>query len=236
MESGAGAGPCPTCCRPPRARPPWRLRERSTSSSGPALRRREPRVAGSGCGPTSHRHRRPHGRGGLPRGARRRPSPSGPPPPRPPGAERGDDRRPGDGGRGAGGARTRRWGGRRRHLPGAGQARLLHLGLRARGGGRLEAQRLVLAGDRSWKVLDLFALQALLAHRTGSWFDRMRVELVRTRENPEMANALFDGYLCAAEYMLYGQTPYDRGHRRGARPSGDRRAGWRARRPHWRPR
>ena len=73
----------------------------------------------------------------------------------------------------------------------------------------LEAQRLVLAGDRSWKVLDLFALQALLAHRTGSWFDRMRVELVRTRENPEMANALFDGYLCAAEYMLYGQTPYD---------------------------
>ena len=24
-----------------------------------------------------------------------------------------------------------------------------------------------------------------------------------------MANALFDGYLCAAEYMLYGQTPYD---------------------------
>ncbi len=37
-----------------------------------------------------------------------------------------------------------------------------------------EAQRLVLAGDRSWKVLDLVALQALLAHRTGSWFDRMR--------------------------------------------------------------
>jgi DNA-binding SARP family transcriptional activator/tetratricopeptide (TPR) repeat protein len=72
----------------------------------------------------------------------------------------------------------------------------------------LEAQRLVLAGERSWRVLDLFSLQGLLAHRTGSWFDRMRLELVRSREDPEMANALFDGYLCAAEYMLYGPMPY----------------------------
>ena len=37
-----------------------------------------------------------------------------------------------------------------------------------------EAQRLVLAGERNWKVLDLVALQGLLAHRSGSWFDRMR--------------------------------------------------------------
>jgi hypothetical protein len=57
-------------------------------------------------------------------------------------------------------------------------------------------------------VLDLVTLQGLLAHRTGSWFDRMRLELRRTRENPDVANAIFDGYLCAAEYMLYGQTPY----------------------------
>ena len=71
-----------------------------------------------------------------------------------------------------------------------------------------EAQRLVLAGERNWKVLDLVALQGLLAHRSGSWFDRMRLELRRTRENPEIANAIFDGYLCPAEYMLYGPTPY----------------------------
>ena len=71
-----------------------------------------------------------------------------------------------------------------------------------------EAQRLVLAGERNWKVLDLVALQGLLAHRTGSWFDRMRFELRRTRENPEIANAIFDGYLCPAEYMLYGPMPY----------------------------
>ena len=71
-----------------------------------------------------------------------------------------------------------------------------------------EAQGLVLAGERNWKVLDLVALQGMLAHRSGSWFDRMRLELRRTRENPEIANAIFDGYLCPAEYMLYGQTPY----------------------------
>ena len=71
-----------------------------------------------------------------------------------------------------------------------------------------EAQRLVLAGERNWKVLDLVALQGLLAHRSGNWFDRMRLELRRTRENPEIANAIFDGYLCPAEYMLYGPMPY----------------------------
>ncbi len=71
-----------------------------------------------------------------------------------------------------------------------------------------EAQGLVLAGERSWQVLDLVALQGMLAHRSGSWFDRMRLELRRTRETPEIANAIFDGYLCPAEYMLYGQASY----------------------------
>ncbi|MFL5911734.1 MAG: hypothetical protein ACJ768_14315 [Gaiellaceae bacterium] len=71
-----------------------------------------------------------------------------------------------------------------------------------------EAQKLLLAGEHNWQVLDLVTLQGLLAHRSGSWFDRMRLELRRTRENPEIANAVFDGYLCAAEYMLYGPAPY----------------------------
>jgi DNA-binding SARP family transcriptional activator/tetratricopeptide (TPR) repeat protein len=71
-----------------------------------------------------------------------------------------------------------------------------------------EAQGLVLAGERNWMVLDLVALQGLLAHHSGNWFDRMRFELRRTSENPEVANAIFDGYLCPAEYMLYGPMPY----------------------------
>jgi DNA-binding SARP family transcriptional activator/tetratricopeptide (TPR) repeat protein len=71
-----------------------------------------------------------------------------------------------------------------------------------------EAQRLVLAGERNWQVLDLVALQAMLAHRSGSWFDRMRIEIRQTRDSPEIAHAIFDGYLCPAEYLLYGPTPY----------------------------
>jgi len=70
------------------------------------------------------------------------------------------------------------------------------------------AQRLVLTTEPDWKVLDLVALQGLLAHRTGQWFGQMRRELHRTRDNPEIANTVYDGYLCAAEFMLYGPTPY----------------------------
>ncbi|MDH4075357.1 MAG: hypothetical protein OEW29_05415 [Acidimicrobiia bacterium] len=70
------------------------------------------------------------------------------------------------------------------------------------------ARNLVLAGQRSWKVLDLISLQGMLAHLSGNWFDQMRLELRRTRDNPEVANAIFDGYLCPAEYLLYGATPY----------------------------
>jgi DNA-binding SARP family transcriptional activator/tetratricopeptide (TPR) repeat protein len=70
------------------------------------------------------------------------------------------------------------------------------------------AQRLVLTTEPDWKVLDLVALQGLLAHRTGRWFGQMRRELYRTRDNPEIANTVYDGYLCAAEFMLYGPTPY----------------------------
>ena len=54
------------------------------------------------------------------------------------------------------------------------------------------------------------SLQGLLAHQRGDWFDRMRTELrTRQREAPEVANAVFDGYLCTAEFLLYGPTPYD---------------------------
>jgi DNA-binding SARP family transcriptional activator/tetratricopeptide (TPR) repeat protein len=70
------------------------------------------------------------------------------------------------------------------------------------------AQRLVLAGASSWKVLDLVTLQGMLAHRTGGWFHRIAAELERTRESPEVAHTIFDGYLCSAEYLLYGPTPY----------------------------
>ena len=71
-----------------------------------------------------------------------------------------------------------------------------------------KARSLVQGGDQSWQVLDLVALQGLLSHSRGEWFDRMRTELQRTRQSPELALAIFDAYLCPAEYLLYGSTPY----------------------------
>jgi tetratricopeptide (TPR) repeat protein len=92
------------------------------------------------------------------------------------------------------------------------------------------AQRLILAGERNWQVLDLVTLRGLLAHRSDQWFAQMGAELYRTREDPGMAGAIFDGYLCSAEYLLYGPTPYAevielaRDLRRTAERSGARRA------------
>lgn len=70
------------------------------------------------------------------------------------------------------------------------------------------AQERVLAGERSWRVLDLISLQSQIAHNRGEWFDRIRRELRTAQRSPEVTNAVFDGYLCAAEYLLYGPTPY----------------------------
>ena len=66
----------------------------------------------------------------------------------------------------------------------------------------------VIAESAQQRVLDLIALQSQIAHNRGEWFDRIRSELRATQQSPEATNAMFDGYLCAAEYLLYGPTPY----------------------------
>jgi tetratricopeptide (TPR) repeat protein len=53
------------------------------------------------------------------------------------------------------------------------------------------------------------ALQGLIAHHRGEWFERFQLELRRTRGHQQMATAVFDAHLCVAEYLLYGSTPYD---------------------------
>jgi tetratricopeptide (TPR) repeat protein len=65
-----------------------------------------------------------------------------------------------------------------------------------------------LGSTADWRLLDLVALQGLIAHNGGQWFRRLRHELQRTREAPTIATAVFDAHLCVAEYLLYGPTPY----------------------------
>jgi DNA-binding winged helix-turn-helix (wHTH) protein/predicted negative regulator of RcsB-dependent stress response len=70
------------------------------------------------------------------------------------------------------------------------------------------ARRLVHRGHTTWQTLDLMALQGLIAHNRGQWFERLRTELQLTRGDTELATAVFDSHLCVAEYLLYGPTPY----------------------------
>ena len=70
------------------------------------------------------------------------------------------------------------------------------------------ARRLVVDGDADWQVLELIALQGLLAHNRGEWYQQLGSELRRTKDDPALAAAVFDSHLCVAEYLLYGPTPY----------------------------
>ncbi|HSI92723.1 MAG TPA: AAA family ATPase, partial [Jiangellaceae bacterium] len=67
---------------------------------------------------------------------------------------------------------------------------------------------LVGVDEESWQRLDLLTLQALIAHHRGEFFSRLRMELRRAQDDPALASTLFDPYLCIAEYLLYGTTPY----------------------------
>lgn len=73
-----------------------------------------------------------------------------------------------------------------------------------------QARDLVSTGAEGWQVLDLVALQGLLAHNRGEWFERLTLELQQGRHAPQVAAAVFDSHLCVAEYLLYGPTPYAR--------------------------
>jgi DNA-binding SARP family transcriptional activator len=70
------------------------------------------------------------------------------------------------------------------------------------------ARRLLASGDTDWQSLELVALQGLVAHNRGEWYQQLRSELRRTKDDPALASAVFDSHLCVAEYLLYGPTPY----------------------------
>jgi DNA-binding SARP family transcriptional activator/tetratricopeptide (TPR) repeat protein len=73
-----------------------------------------------------------------------------------------------------------------------------------------EARSLIVTGDEQRQLLDLIALQGLVAHNRGEWFQRLSLELQHGRNEPRVAAVVFDSHLCVAEYLLYGPTPYER--------------------------
>ena len=71
------------------------------------------------------------------------------------------------------------------------------------------ARHMLQSPDDPWQFIDLVALQGLIAHQRGEWFERFRLELRHTQGREGLATAVFDAHLCVAEYMLYGPVPYD---------------------------
>ena len=91
-----------------------------------------------------------------------------------------------------------------------------------------EAQRRVLAGDRSWQVLDLASLQGLLAHHRGEWFDRMLMALRRTRDHPGDRQRRVRRAPLRRRVRALRPDAVPRGHRHRRLAPGHRAAQWRA--------
>jgi tetratricopeptide (TPR) repeat protein len=70
-------------------------------------------------------------------------------------------------------------------------------------------RRLALGAPIDGRMFNVVALEGLIAHHRGEWFQRLRGELRAGVQRPELAVGLFDSHLCVAEYLLYGPTPYD---------------------------
>ena len=72
-----------------------------------------------------------------------------------------------------------------------------------------EGRKLAALGrPAEWQAFDLIALQGLLAHNKGQWFQQLRLELRAGAKRPALAARIFDSHLCVAEFLLYGPTPY----------------------------
>jgi DNA-binding SARP family transcriptional activator len=71
------------------------------------------------------------------------------------------------------------------------------------------ARQLLQGSEDPWQYVDLVALQGLIAHQRGEWFERFRLELRQTQGRERLATSVFDAHLCVAEYVLYGPVPYD---------------------------
>jgi DNA-binding SARP family transcriptional activator/ATP/maltotriose-dependent transcriptional regulator MalT len=73
-----------------------------------------------------------------------------------------------------------------------------------------QARDLALAHGHTAGLGEATELLGLVAHSRGEWRDRVRYELTDTLKRPEeVAGTVFDAHLCLAEYLLYGQQPYD---------------------------
>lgn len=65
----------------------------------------------------------------------------------------------------------------------------------------------VLADDLGVRDLALVDLEAMVAHADGAWARQIEWQLGELWDAPEVAERVFDGYLCVSEYILHAGDP-----------------------------
>ncbi|MDQ3676268.1 MAG: hypothetical protein M3401_05600, partial [Actinomycetota bacterium] len=65
-----------------------------------------------------------------------------------------------------------------------------------------EAQPLSVTGGLAREARTAIQIQAMVAHSTGTWPDALRLDLDASLRAPDLADTLFDGHLCVAQYVL----------------------------------
>lgn len=58
-------------------------------------------------------------------------------------------------------------------------------------------------------LADLTDLEAMVAHADGAWASQMEWQLGELWNAPDVAERVFDGYLCVSEYILHAGDPYE---------------------------
>ena len=91
-----------------------------------------------------------------------------------------------------------------------------------------EAQRLVLAGERNWKVLDLVALQGMLAHHRAAGSTACASSCGQTREEPGDRQRHLRRLPLPGRVHAVRADAVRRGHQRRPRSADDRQAQRRA--------
>jgi DNA-binding SARP family transcriptional activator len=72
------------------------------------------------------------------------------------------------------------------------------------------AHPLALAAGLEREARTAAMVQAMVAHSLGKWPETLRLDLDASLRAPELAETLFDGHVCIAEYVLTSGEPHDR--------------------------
>jgi DNA-binding SARP family transcriptional activator len=73
-----------------------------------------------------------------------------------------------------------------------------------------EAQPLAVTARLAREARMAVQIQAMVAHSSGQWPAALRLDLDESLRAPELAETLFDGHLCVAEYALTSGEPHQR--------------------------